>query len=75
MKFFFNAEYEFIPKDGAEEGVKIAVADSAYTRASEELKRLLYLPTKLPEDGSNPRVRNFDAMLPNSSLSFNREKI
>jgi hypothetical protein len=59
FSFFCNEEYEFIPESGPVAGVKVAVADSTYTRASEELKPLLYLPTKLPEDGSNPRVRIF----------------
>jgi hypothetical protein len=52
----FFIEYGFIPEGGLKPGHKIAVADSAYTRAIEELKRLLFLPTPLPSDGSNPRV-------------------
>lgn len=51
--------YDFIPKEGPVPDVKVAVADSAYTRISDELKKLLYLPSKLPENGDNPRVRIF----------------
>lgn len=59
--FFFShislAVYNFIPSEGPVPDVKVGVADSAYTRASDELKKLLYLPEKIPDDGSNPRVR------------------
>lgn len=53
--------YGFIPQEGAPPGLKVAVADSAYTRATADLKDLLYLPTPLPADGTNPRVRVCDS--------------
>ena len=37
-------------------GTKIAVADSAYARSTIDAEVPLYLPTKLPADGSNPKV-------------------
>ncbi len=51
------AAYGLVPKEGLAPGVKIGVADSAYTRSSLEKSMPLWLPTKLPNDGSNPRVR------------------
>ena len=45
-----------IPKDGLAPGLKMGVADSAYARAIDELREMLYLPVKLPENGDNPRV-------------------
>ena len=50
-----------IPADGLAEGVKILVADAAYTRASDELKEMMYLPLKLPENGDNPQVFFFSS--------------
>jgi hypothetical protein len=34
----------------------MGIADSAYARAIDELREMLYLPVKLPENGDNPRV-------------------
>lgn len=45
-----------IPKDGLAPGLKMGIADSAYIRAIDELREMLYLPVKLPENGDNPRV-------------------
>ena len=45
-----------IPREGLPPGEKFGVADSAYMRASDELKSMLYLPTKLPENGENLQV-------------------
>jgi hypothetical protein len=45
-----------IPKDGLAPGLKMGIADSAYARAIDELREMLYLPVKLPENGDNPRV-------------------
>ncbi len=52
-----NAAHSVVPKDGPAPGVKIAVADSAYLKATGEWEGRLYLPMKLPENGDNPRVR------------------
>lgn len=56
--FFIScmAEHGVIPKEGLPPGVKMGVADAAYTRASPELRDMLYLPVKVPENGDNPRV-------------------
>ena len=45
-----------IPKEGLAPGLKMGIADSAYARAIDELREMLYLPVKLPENGDNPRV-------------------
>jgi len=45
-----------IPPKGLPAGAKCLVGDSAYHRAKEDLKEILYLPTKLPENGDNPTV-------------------
>ena len=45
-----------IPKDGLAPGLKMGIADSAYVRAIDELREMLYLPVKLSENGDNPRV-------------------
>ena len=37
----------------------MGIADSAYARAIDELKEMLYLLVKLPENGDNPRVLFF----------------
>jgi hypothetical protein len=50
------AEHGVIPKEGLPPGVKMGVADAAYIRASPELRDMLYLPVKVPENGDNPRV-------------------
>jgi hypothetical protein len=53
-----------IPKEGLPAGAKCLVADSAYTRAKEGLKEILYLPTKLPENGDNLSVCVFFSFCP-----------
>jgi len=51
-----SAGHSVIPVGGLEPGVQILVGDSAYHRVSNEWKGHFYLPTKLPEDRSNPEV-------------------
>ncbi len=48
-----------IPRDGLPDGETFGVADSAYIRATPELRKILYLPTKLPENGDNLKVFTF----------------
>jgi hypothetical protein len=57
-----------IPNEGLPPGAKCLVADSAYSRTIEELKAILYLPTKLPENGDNPSVRIFFSFWSNVRL-------
>ena len=45
-----------VPPEGLPPGSKVGVADAAYIRAIAELKEILYLPLKLPENGDNPQV-------------------
>lgn len=51
-----EAAFKIVPADGVPAGTKIGVADSAYARSSLDAEVPLYLPTKLPADGSNPLV-------------------
>ncbi len=51
-----EAVFKIVPADGLPAGTKIGVADSAYARSSLDAGVPLYLPTKLPADGSNPLV-------------------
>ena len=58
--FFLNrrlAAFGIIPEEGLAPGVKIGVADSAYTRSTLDACMPLYLPGMVPEDGSAPSVR------------------
>lgn len=50
-------DFKIVPPDGLPVEAKIAVADSAYARSTIDADVPLYLPTALPDDGSNPRVR------------------
>lgn len=50
-------DFKIVPPEGLPVGAKIAVADSAYARSTIDAEVPLYLPTALPDDGSNPRVR------------------
>ena len=50
------AAHGVIPAGGLAAGTKILVADSAYHRVSEEWQGHVWLPVKLPQDGSNPTV-------------------
>jgi hypothetical protein len=52
-----GVDFKIVPADGIPAGTKIAVADSAYARSTIDAEVPLYLPTKLPADGSNPKVR------------------
>jgi hypothetical protein len=52
-----------IPKDGLAPGLKMGIADSAYVRTIDELRDMLYLPVKLPENGDNPRVIFFPSFV------------
>jgi hypothetical protein len=45
-----------IPSEGLPSGAKCLVADSAYHRALDELREVLYLPEKLPQNGDNLSV-------------------
>ncbi len=51
-----EADFKIVPADGVPAGTKIGVADSAYARSTIDEEVPLYLPTKLPADGSNPKV-------------------
>lgn len=57
-----------IPKEGLAPGLKMGIADSAYVRATDELREMLYLPVKLPENGDNPRVIFFSSFAVYMSL-------
>ncbi len=54
--------------DGLAPGLKMGIADSAYVRAIDELREMLYLPVKLPENGDNPRVIFFSSFILYMSL-------
>lgn len=58
-----NAAHGVVPAQGLAPGVKIAVGDTAYARASGDWEGRLYLPTKQPEDGSNLQVQVFFSTL------------
>lgn len=58
-----------IPREGLPAGEKFGVADSAYMRASDELKSMLYLPTKLPENGENLQVFSWSCFLRKTRLT------
>jgi len=51
-----GAVFKIVLADGVPAGTKIGVADSADARSSLNAEVPLYLPTKLPADGSNPLV-------------------
>ena len=51
-----SAGHSVIPAGVLEPGVQVLVGDCAYHRVSNEWKGHFYLPTKLPEDRSNPEV-------------------
>ena len=57
-----NAAHGVVPRGGLPDGVKIGVGDSAYSRALDEWKDLIYLPAKLREDGENLEVRDCRAV-------------
>ena len=63
-----NAQHNVIPKEGLAPGLKMGIADSAYARAIDELREMLYLPAKLPENGDNPRVIFFPSFVVYMSL-------
>ena len=52
-----SAAFGIIPEEGLAPGLKIGVADSAYTRSTLDACMPLYLPGTLPEDGRAPSVR------------------
>jgi hypothetical protein len=50
------AEVGLIPKEGFEEGKKVFLGDSAYTKAKLPDGVQVQTPVPLPEDGSLPKV-------------------
>ena len=70
-----GADFKIIPPGGVPAGTKIAVADSAYARSTIDAEVPLYLPTKLPVDGSNPKVRENKQFLRQLSFFLNRGQI
>jgi hypothetical protein len=44
------AAHGVVPREGLAPGIKVAVADTAYHRASNEWKDHIFLPQKLPEN-------------------------
>jgi hypothetical protein len=68
-----EVDFKIVPPDGVAAGTKIAVADSAYARSTIDDKVPLYLPTKLPSDGSNPKVEEHFAFL--KRLSFSPKRV
>ncbi len=70
-----EVDFKIVPPDGVVAGTKIAVADSAYARSTIDAEVPLYLPTKLPSDGSNPKVRENNRFLHRLSFSPKRAPI
>ena len=68
------SEHSMILRDGLPPGEKFGVADSAYIRALDELKSMLYLPAKLPENGDNLQVLIFFCFWPNVRLVRSRTR-
>jgi hypothetical protein len=66
---FHQADYQIVPPGGPAPGSRIAVADSAYARSKIQDEVPLYLPTPLPDDGSNPRVRVWPVVVVSYILS------
>lgn len=56
---FWYAGFGIVPEEGLAAGAKIGVADSAYVKSTINDDVPLYLPTRLPDDGTNPRVKFF----------------
>lgn len=52
------AAHGVIPKEGLAPGIKVAVADTAYHRASNEWDGHIFLPQKLPENIDELSVRS-----------------
>ena len=52
------AAHGVIPKEGLSPGTKVAVADTAYHRASNEWKDHIFLPQKPPENIDDMSVRS-----------------
>jgi hypothetical protein len=70
-----GADFKIVPPGGVPAGTKIAVADSAYARSTIDTEVPLYLPSKLPADGSNPKVRESKRFLRQLSFYLNRVQI
>ncbi len=70
-----GAVFKIVPADGVPAGTKIGVADSAYARSSLDAVVLLYLPTMLPADGSNPLVSGVCVCCVLLSISLQRATI